>query len=1081
MIGIVRFFIRNPVPSNLVTIGVIIGGIFAAGHIRREFFPDIEPDMARVVLSFPGASPAEVEESLARRVEDVAVEVEGVSRLETVIFEGGGAIVVKFDDGVDVRKRTDDLRDRVEALTDLPPEADRIRVVEFEPNLPVIQITVAGDVDPQTLKQTIRQVSDDLKTYSGMGQVVVSGTRDDELRVEVNFDEAVRHGISVTRVADSITAWMREVPGGTVRGIDGEVKVRTLGVEERSDRVRGIVVKGSDEGAIVKVGDIATVREGFVEDDIARRFNGQPSSNCTVFRKSGQDAVDMAQFARGYVAARRGEPLDPTFQERLLGSPRLKGYALGATRGPPGVQIQAHNDLARLIEGRLDLLTRNGLQGGILVFFVLLLGLHWRAACFVTLGILVAVLGTVLLMDVSGVSLNLLTMFALLMALGMLADDAIVFSESIETEAAQGGSVEDVVVRGVDRVMWPVFASVTTTVVAFVPLLLVRGRVGDIIGELPIVVSLALLCSLAEAIFLLPGHMAGGIARERRGESTWLDQKLRWFDRWRESVLWPRLEGGFERVARWSIDRRYVTVSLGIALFIVSAAFVVGGRLPFTFLPNDDAETAVVDIRMPLGVPASLTKEIGARVERAAREQPEVRAITSIYGVRLNYETAVADNAASNLAQIFIELAPVEDRERRSGAVIDSIIRGAGPLNEVESLNVQEISGGPSGADITYEVAGENVDDLREVVEGIKSMLITVDGVISVADNDFDAQPELQVEPHPGAAAIGLSAVEIARQVRGALFGIDAHIFSDNREDIDVRVRMDSGLRSATNFGERLWIITPTGAAVPLQEVAKVRERTSPSSISRIDRLRTIVVTADTAQGTRPEGVVERVGTDVRLLVAKYPSVVIREGGRQKDLNEAFAALPYAAGAALLMIYAILAWLFGSYLQPLGVMVSIPFGIIGMVFGHVLFGTELTFLSIIGLVALAGIVVNNALVLIDFVNAYVAAGRDLHDALIAAGARRLRAILLTSVTTIFGLGPLILEPSFQAKFLAPMAITIAGGLTSATALTLLLLPAVILIIDDGKRLVGLKTARSSGASTGEVQPPTEALDHGPTT
>ncbi len=1080
MIGIVRFFIRNPVPSNLITIGVIVGGLFSAWHIRREFFPDIEPDMARVVLSFPGASPTEVEESLARRVEDVAVEVEGVSRLETVIFEGGGAIIVEFDDGVDVRKRTDDLRDRVEALTDLPTEADRIRVVEFEPNLPVIQISVAGEVDPQTLKQTIRQVSDDLRTFAGMGQVVVSGTRDDELRVEVNFDEAVRHGVSVTRVADSITAWMREIPGGTVRGIDGEVKVRTLGVEERGDRIRGIVVKGSDEGAIVKVGDIARVQEGFVEDDIARRFNGMPSANCTVFRKSGQDAVDMALFVRGYVAARRGEPLEPTIKERLLGSPRLQGYEVGASRGPPGVLIQAHNDLARLIEGRLELLTTNGLQGGALVFVVLLLGLHWRAACFVTLGILLAVLGALLVMDLTGISLNLLTMFALLIALGMLADDAIVFSESIEIEAARGGSVEDRVVHGVRVVMWPVVASVTTTVVAFVPLLLVRGRVGDILGELPIVVSLALLCSLAEAIFLLPGHMASGIARERRGDPTWLDRNLRWFDRWREGVMWPRLEGGFERVARWSIDRRYLTVSIGVSLFIVSVACVVGGRLPFTFLPNDDAETAVVDIRMPLGVPSSATKEIGARVERSAREQPEVRAITSIYGVRVNYETAVADNASSNLAQIFIELAPVEERERRSGDIVDSIIRGAGPLDEVESLNVQEISGGPSGADVTYEVAGDGVEDVREVVEAIKSILMAVDGVISVADNDFDAQPELQVEPHPGAAAIGLSGVEIARQVRGALFGIDAHIFSDNREDIDVRVRMDSGMRSAANFGERLWVITPTGSAVPLQEVAKVRERTSPSSISRVDRMRTIVVTGDTAQGTRPEGVVERINADVRALAAKYPGVVIREGGRQKDLNEAFAALPYAACAALLMIYAILAWQFRTYLQPVAVMVSIPFGVIGMVFGHLLFDTDLTFLSIIGLVALAGIVVNNAIVLIDFVNSEVAAGKDLHDALLAAGARRLRAILLTSVTTIFGLGPLVLEQSFQAKFLAPMAITIAGGLASATALTLLLLPALILILEDFKRMLGRSTGSAVDSMSG-MQPTHEAIDHGSAT
>ncbi len=1054
MNGLVRFFIRHHVPSNLLTVSIIAGGIFAAFHIRREFFPDIAPDSARILLLYPGASPQEVEESLVRRVEDLAVEVDGVDRLETTVSEGGGGIVVKFEGGVNVRRRVEDLRDRLESLTDLPADAERIRVTEFEPNLPVIQVTVYGDSDNQTLKSSIRQVADDLKTFSGMGQVVISGTRDDELRIEVNHEDLLRHEIPITRVADVVSAWMRKIPGGSVRNADGEVKVRTLGVEERADRIREIVVKAYPDGGLVHVGDIAKVEEGFTDAEVVRKFNGEPSANCTVFRKGQQDAVDMAQFTRGYVAARRSEPLNPSIWERLFGSKRMDGWKLGASRSPLQVSIQKHNDLAKLIEDRLDLLTRNALQGGMLVFITLLLGVHWRAACFVTLGIIVAIFGTLLVMDLTGISLNLLTMFALLMTLGMLADDAIVLSESIEIEASGGGDVERNVLDGVSKVLWPVVASSVTTIVAFIPLVLVQGRIGDILGELPIVVSLALLISLLEAILLLPGHMAVGIVRERAGKTGMIDRLMRPIDRWREHWLWPSIERCYRRTAFWCIDRRYLTVSAGISAFIISVALVVGGRLPFTFLPSNDSETAIVEIRLPLGASMDLTKVVGARVEKAARAQPDVRAITSIYGLRVNYETAIADSSSSNLAQIFVELSPVEERSRRSADVMDSILKAAGPLDEAESVSVQEISGGPAGADITYQISGDDIEEVRDVSAQIKKLIAQVHGVLSVADDDFDAQPEVQILPRPGAAALGFTPADIARQVRGALYGLDAHVFSDNREDVDVRVRLDDRMRSHGDFADHLWVVPPSGIAVPLGEIAEIRERTSASTINRLDRMRTITVTGDTQADTYPEAVVEQMSGDIAKLIAAHPSVRLREGGRQRDLTEAFATLPLAIAAAFLMIYAILAWLFGNYTQPLAVMISIPFGVIGMVGGHLLLGSDLTFLSVIGLVALAGVVVNNALVLVEFVNIEVAAGRPLREGLVLAGEKRIRAILLTSVTTILGLAPLVLEPSFQARFVAPMAITLSGGLVSATALTLILLPSVIYIIDDVKKIAG---------------------------
>ncbi len=1053
MIEVVRFFLRNRVCGGLLTFGLILGGLIAFAKIRREFYPDIDPDSASILIVYPGASAQEIEDSIARRVEDIAAEIEDVDRLKTTIVEGGGGVLVRFDGGADVRRRSDDLRDRLESLRDLPAEAERIRVVEFEPNIPVIQVTVSGDEDSQTLKSAIRQVSDDLKSYSGMGQVVVSGTRDDELRVEVSHGELVRHGISLTQVASAISAWMRDIPGGTVRSADGETKVRTLGVDHRADQIRQIVVDASVDGGLVRVGDIANVVEGFIDDEVVRTFNGKPSANCTVFRQGKQDAVDMAKFTRGYVAARRGEPLDPTLSERLFGSSRLAGWDLGERRGLLGLSIQKHNDLAKLIEDRLEMLTSNALQGAVLVFIALLLGVHWRAACLVTLGIAVAIFGTLLVMDLCGLSLNMLTMFALLLTIGIQADDAIVFSDSIDMEASEPGvAIEAGVVNGVGRVLWPVVASAATTIVAFLPLGLVEGTIGDLLGALPLVVALALSISLFEACFLMPAHMAGAIAQERSGRRNLIDRVMAPFDRWRDHTLWPSIERWYRRIALWCVDRRYLTVAAGMSVFVISVALVVGGRVPFTFLPSDDSETLVVDIRLPLGTSLATTKKVGARMEAAARQQPEVQAITALYGISVNYETASADNASSNIVQMFIELAPVESRERRSTEVMDAMQVAAGPLDEAEFVRVQEITGGPAGSDITYEISGPEMSDIRTVAAALKSMLLEVDGVLSVADDDFDAYPEAQIVVHPAAAALGFTPALVAGQVRGALFGIDAHVYSENREEVDVRVRLDDDMRANGNIVDRLWVISPRGVAVPVREIAEVKERAGSSTIRRLDRMRTITVTADTAVATRPESVVEKITPAVDVLSNEHPSIVVREGGRQKDLNEAFATLPVAMAAALAMIYAILAWLFGSYTQPFAVMLSIPFGVIGMVFGHMLLGFDVTFLSLIGLIALAGVVVNNALVLLEFINVEIALGRPLREALVVAGQKRIRAILMTSITGVLGLAPLVLEPSFQARFLAPMAVTLSGGLVSATVLTLILLPSMLFIMDDMGRV-----------------------------
>ncbi|MSR29752.1 MAG: efflux RND transporter permease subunit [Phycisphaerales bacterium] len=1051
---LVRFGVRNGVPMTLLTWTVVLGGTVSAFTIRREFFPDAASNTLRAELRYPGASPGEIEESLAIKIEDAAGQVDDTDRIVTMTFEGGGSVTVKFQEGADLQQRKEDLRDRIDSLRDLPEEAERTRVVEHEPMIPVIQVTAFGDTDPETLKRCIREIEDDLKTFPGMGRLVVEGSRDYEIRVEVDHAALVRLGIPITAVADSVSAWMRELPGGVVRSPDGQVAVRSMGVEERADRIREIVVAAAPDGQAWRLGDIARVEEGYVDDEFMLRFNGKPSAFVTVYKGPKDDALNIAGFVRGYVAGRQGAPLDLSWWESITGTSRTPGWELGSLRGPLPVSLAANSDLARIIDGRLELLRSNALQGAALVFLTLLLGVNYRAAWWVMAGIVVAILGTLFLMQVLGMSLNLLTMFSLLLVLGMLEDDAIVFAESIESAADRDGlGPEDAAAIGVGRVFWPVVASVCVTVVAFLPLGFVGGQLGDMLEDLPIVVCIALLVSLLEAVVLMPSHIAHGMERIRAGRIYAIDRLLAPWDRIRDNRLWPWLERKYEAIASWCVLHRYVTVSAGLGALIFSLGMVAGGRLSFTFLPSDDTETVIVNLRMPLGTSLERTAAIGARIESAAAEQPETKSITGIYGTQIDLESGAQEAVSGNVAQFFIELHPVEVRERHSNDVVAAIQRRIGRLPEAEDLNFTEMAGGPAGADIAIEVSGDDLEELRHASRTLVDALAAFDGIVDVADDDYAAQPEIHVTLRPEAAALGLTPALVARQIRGAIHGIDAHVHTADREDIDVRVRLDDASRTHLGATESMWVITPSGKAVPLDQVARVRDGAGNAAIRRVDRQRTLTVSADTDSTTAPEDVVAAIAPVIARLSEELPHVTIGLAGRQKDRLEAFATIPWAAGAALVAMYTILAWLFGNYTQPFAVMAAIPFGIIGAIWGHMLLGYSLTFLSLIGLVALSGVVINNSLVMVEFVNREHRGSGSLRAALVMAGKRRLRPILLTSITTVVGLAPLVFEQSFQAKFLIPMAISLCGGLLSATFLTLLLLPAILVIREDVSRVV----------------------------
>lgn len=1057
-----RWGVERPVPVNLLMIAILLAGGVAAATLRLEFFPEQESEQILVSLPYPGATPEEIEDTLAIKVEDQLIGLDEVDELSTTLSEGGGGITVELVEGTDPNEAEDTIEREIDALLDLPDESETITTEQLEPRLPAIRLAIFGDADESVLKKAIKGVRDDLRSLPGMGEIVIDGVRDYEVRIDIDQARLVEQGVPITAVANAVRDWMREVPGGTVQGSTGNIRVRTMGVPERQGDIEAIAIKARPDGSIIRLRDLAVVTEGFIDSPVVSRFNGQPSAELTVYKVNEQDVVKIAQMVRAYVAARQGEPFAQSFRDRLRGGAAQRAYEVGRDSThplPTGTNISTNSDLARFVEGRLNLLSENAGIGLILVFAVLLVFLNWRAAMWVGVGLTTALAGALVFMSLLGVTLNLLTMFGLIVVIGLLVDDAIVVAENIQARHEQGEPALTAAVHGAEQVFWPVCATVATSIVAFLPLTFIKGNIGDLLGALPIVVACALTMSLIESLFILPSHMKHSLVgadkhREKQLHKT-SGKKAGWLTRyetWREEKIAKTIVPGFGQALAWLLRHRYETVCVALAVLIVSLGMVAGGRVQFRFLGNNDAETIVVDLKMPVGTPAERTAVAVDLVEDAIRTQEGVLNLGTTIGQSANVDTGQTSAATSHIAQMFIELLPVEQRDIESRTVIEQInTRLGGTPDGVERLSFTEISGGPGGPDITYKVTGDNVDRLDDAVADLKRQLATFAGVYDIADNNNKGQLEIRYTLRPDAQALGLSAGDVASQLRGYLFGIDAHVFADRQEDIDVRVRLSEDDRRSLTKLTNSWIIMPDGGSVPLAEIAEITPATTYASINRIDRKRAVTVTAYVAPGVSPESVTGSL--DLDRIRADYPDLAIDPGGRQEQLGDAFASLPLGFAAAVIMIYMILTVLFNSFFQPIIVMLVIPFAIIGVVWGHLFLGYDITFLSLIGFVALSGIVVNDSLILVQFYNIRRAAGDDVFDALVAAGQARLRAIFLTTVTTVFGLLPLMLEQSFQAKFLVPMAIAIAMGLISATVMILVVLPCFMMIFDDVKRLI----------------------------
>ena len=1071
MTSLPRFSVDNPILVNLFMVTVLGGGVYSSVTLVREFFPESRPNRVLITTLYPGATPTEVEKGITLKIEEQIKDVDGVEKITSLIGEGVSTIVAELYSGFGaIDQAVTDIKSAIDAIPteDFPEEALETRVSKLDPTLPVTTVSLYGDLDDRTLKELGERLRDDILALPGVTDVFLSGTRKDEISVEVRPEKLAEFELSFMDVAETIAASNLDLPGGQIRTSTANVAVRTLGERDRGEDLYDIVVRSDPAGRVVQLRDIATIVDGFEDVDIVGRFQAAPAVSVIVSKTAEQDAIDIARKVRAMVAGKKGLPLQRTWSERLLAT--LSGQDIiqkiydeaKSNPYPGGIQIKVHRELSRFIEQRLDLLKRNGLWGLTLVFLSLLVFLHWRVALWVMMGLVLAVMGALICMKGLGLTLNLITMFGLIMILGLLVDDAIIVSEHVYTKIEQGIEPRLAAITGTEEVSWPVVCAIITTIVAFVPLATIEGQMGDWLGVLPIIACVALSASLIEALSILPSHLAHGVrpilqngsseSPHRAGAIRALGGSLRAVQ---ERFVQHTLRRYYEKLLRAAASYRYVTMAMLMSLLMVAFATAAGGHVPFVFLQKMDSETVFARLKMGVGTPIGATNAAAEVVESAAMGLPEVQSLFTLVGMQVDAE-GVASSQQAHVAQLFLELTPVEERQRSSAQLLQQLREETAQIPGVESLKFDVIHGGPGGAAIHLEITGERMDDLSLVASFIKNKLAEFDGVCDIVD-DFDAgRPEVQIELLKSARALGLTTRSLATQVRSAFYGFEARKVQRGREDVKIMVRYPPQYRKRIYDIEAMRVVTPSGALVPFTEVARLKEGTGYATISRKNQRRTVTVTADVdSEGTKTTAgkVMASLAGEFPNLQAQYRGVLFEFGGQGLETQKSMSSLRRTFPIALGVIYVILAGLFRSYIQPVIVMSVIPFGFVGVVAGHFVMGYPLTIMSMFGAVALTGIVVNDSMILVVFINRRVRQGVSPYDAVIEGGKARLRPILLTSATTVFGLAPLVLEQSFQAKFLIPMGISVSAGLMFATVLTLVAVPALYLIVLDAKRIL----------------------------
>ncbi len=1041
MNSLIAWFARNGVVANLLMVSIVGAGLLGVYTVKKEVFPEISVDMVSVSVVYRGAAPEEVESGVLLRLEEAIQGVDGVDRVVSTANEGSGSVMVEVKTGYNTREVLDDVKSNVDAIDTFPEETEEPVIKEITNRMQVINLSISGETDELTLKRIGERVRDDLLALPEITQADLQSARPYEIAIEISEENLRRYNLTFDFVADAVRRSSLDLPGGSIKTKAGEILLRTQGQAYTGDEFASLPLLARPDGSTLELQDVATIIDGFEETDQWSRLDGKPAVLVQVFRVGDQSAIEVSESVRAYIAE----------TQPLL---------------PQGIVLTPWADAALILKGRMNLLLKNAVSGLILVFIVLTLFLRLRLAFWVTIGIPVSFLGAIATMSPNDVSVNMISLFSFILVLGIVVDDAIVVGESIfETQERDKTGIAGAI-KGAQDVAVPVIFGVLTTVAAFAPMLFVPGANGNIWRVIPSIVIPALLFSMVESKFILPFHLShyhggpkrGGsnfIARAWNGFFNLFGDGLKWFI---QRVYRPTLEIALE----W----RYATLALAISTLLITAGLVGGGFVKFIFFPQVESDNVVVDLTLPQQTPAEVTSAAIAQLEEAAlrlakeleEEQggPVFRHILSSVGeqpFRVQSARNAGDNRSSfssaNIGEVNIELTPSESRTIPATEIAARWREMAPHIPDVVELAfTSDLIG--SANEIDIQLVGRDIELLQQAADEIKQKLATYPGVIDITDSFRGGKPEIKLDITSEAESLGLSLQDLARQVRQAFFGEEAQRIQRGRDDIRVMVRYPEEDRRSLGDLERMRIRTPSGGEVPFSTVAEASMGRGFASITRVDRERTINVQAniDESVTNANQVLADMEAAYLPDLLAEYRGVRYSLEGVQQDQTDALNALAIGFVGAMFVIYALMAIPFRSYVQPLIVMSAVPFGVVGAVWGHAIMGMSMSILSMCGVVALAGVVVNDSLVLVSFMNQHRGEDLSLRQSVVTAGMARFRPILLTSLTTAAGITPLMLERSVQAQFLIPMAVALAYGVLFATVITLVLVPAIYLIMED---------------------------------
>jgi len=1017
--GPMAWMVRNRVTPNLLMLVFLVGGLIVAARIKQEVFPDFSEDIVTITVPYPGASPEEVERGIILVIEEAIRGIDGVKEVTATASEGQGTVSAELFEDVEQQKVYQEIKQEIDRITTFPEEAERPEVVLQAHRHEVLTVELYGDVGEWSLREIVEQVRDRLLLDPGITQLEIEGGRAYEVHIEVPQENLRAYGLTLDAIARKVGAMSVELPGGKIETGGGEILLR---VKERRDWARQfaqIPVITTPEGTVLHLEDIGTVRDTFEDTDSVGTFAGARAMGVAVYRVGAQTPIGVSDAAR-------------------------RAMAEIAPDLPPGVGYSIRNDRSEVYWQRLELLLRNAFYGLLLVILVLWLFLEARLAFWITMNVPISFLGAFLFLPLVGVTINMISMFAFIVALGMVVDNGIVAGENIYEYRRRGMGFVEASIRGVRDVAVPISFSVLTNLVSFVPLMFIPGTMGKVWIAVPLVVIAVFAVSWIEALVVLPAHLAhareGG--RTRAGHWLHLQQQRfsRWFARMVQNVYGPLVD--------YCLRARYLTIAVSVALLAVIVGYVWSGRIGMILMPKIEADVAFAKAVLPVGSPFDRAAVIRDRLVR------EANAIADANGKDRLVEGVFA-LVNENVAEVRVYLTQPGIRPIGTAEFTRQWRERVGQVPGLESLRFESDRGGPgSGASLTVELSHRNIDVLDRASAELAEILANFPNVKDIDDGYTPGKQQLNFTLRPEGHSLGLTAAEVARQVRNAFYGAEALRQQRDRNEIKVKVRLPESERTSEYDIEELLIRTPAGRDVPLRQVAQVERGRAYTTITRREARRTVTVTANVEPIGETSKVEAALSSDILpRLMRDYPGLGYGYEGRQADMRESMQSLYLGLVMALLGIYVLLAIPFSSYVQPLIVMVAIPFGIVGAVLGHILMGYDLSVMSMMGIVALAGVVVNTSLVMIDYANGLRKQGVGPAKAISQAGIRRFRPILLTTLTTFGGLAPMIFETSRQARFMIPMALSLGYGILFGSLISLLLVPCLYMIVEDAQRLI----------------------------